>query len=516
MCKCPNDTVGNTKTTIDAQNLGNALYIGTDDIVFEMSGFVLTNGHFQIDSNALGGAVSLTGGMIFMYFTDMLIQNSSGLGGGGIMINPPGGGSNNFVVLENTLISHNTAAVGGGVYCYNSVLYVADNSGVVDNHTTADSATDWGQGGGLYLKGCLASFFGGPGLSEPEHLVGISNNSATGSGGGIYADNSIIRTQDGPAEYDSSLSIDHNTANTDLNAIGDGGGVYLLNSGIDIYRLFIHDNKVVNGHGGGLYLDDSIIGSETDSPSYNSCYANGHTECNLFADNSAIASLDSPLPGFSSYGGAIYMFESGMSAEGDSLRARFINNSADYGSALLLADSTLDVQGSYFINNVAQEDVFAVFGGSVLNLNFSTVANNFSNHVFRVATASTVNLFGSIIYEAFAFNIPILTGDGTFDFGCSIFHENDSIGFVSAIGGSTVSQNPGFISEETGNYHLRYDSIAIDRCSDGGLTNLAKDIDLDIRGLDFPGVNNGFQGNYDAGADEVKVNDLIFADGFEM
>jgi len=366
------------------------------------------------------------------------------------------------------------------------------------------------------------------------HLVGISLNSAGDSGGGIYATNDSFIS--GGGIHKDVVKIDHNTANTDLDSNGDGGGVYLSNNSvIVVYRLFIHANKVVNGHGGGLYLDDSEIRAYTLSNSYNTCLEEGHIECNLFSNNSAVASVASPLPGFISLGSAIYMRNnSRMTSDEHSLRARFINNAADNGSAIgLYSQSTLDIQGSYFINNgdggaggTSDLSVFAVSGGdSVLDLSFSTMANNISARVFQINNFGTVNLFGSIVYEAF--DVPVLPilalgGNSTFNFGCSIFHENESIGLIPNIGGSVVTQNPGFISAdslspESSNYHLRYDSIAIDRCNDNGFGDfLARDSDLDIRGLDFPGINNGALGNFDAGADEVKVNDLIFADGFEM
>jgi len=275
-----NDIVSNTKTTINAQNLGNALYIGENNVIFSLSRFILTNGKFQGVSpvDAYGGAVSLTGANLEIAFSDMLIHNSIGLGGGGIMIYA---GGNNFVVLDNTLISNNTADNGGGVYCYGGHLYVINGSGIVDNHAI-DGTDIGGVGGGLVLEDCHAHLSSGEGgVDLSGHLVGISNNSATGSGGGIYAfSGSIIDTSSFPGQNEP-VNIDHNTANTNLDEFGDGGGVYLKDSTIYSKRLFIHVNKVFNGHGGGLYLDNSTIHSNISSVDYNSCYAEGHAECNL-------------------------------------------------------------------------------------------------------------------------------------------------------------------------------------------------------------------------------------------
>ena len=240
-------------------------------------------------------------------------------------------------------------------------------------------------------------------------------------------------------------------------------------------------------------------------------------------NNFTVANENPPIPSETLFGGAIYMINgSGMYGDGHSLRARFINNLADSGSVIGLFDSSINIQGAYFINNgnqsIEDTSVFHVSEeSSALDLNFSTIANNFSTSVFQVNNSGIVNLFGSIVYETFGNQILALADQkfDTFNFGCSIFHENKSIGGdVFGTTGSIVSQNPGFVSEETANYHLRYDSIAIDRCDDNGLgINLNKDSDLDIRGYDLPNINNGFQGDYDVGADEVI--DLIFANGFE-
>ena len=513
------------KTIIDAKNLGNAVNIKGDNIEFGMAGFTLENGlSTGVTGTDFGGAIDITGDNLVISLVLVDIENSVGVLGGGISMRATASVLN----LAIASVSNNTATNGGGIYCSSNgignTLNIV-NVGISGNH--ANGAFDFsGFGGGVYVKNCGVDFINYTNFIDYADSS-VSYNTSTSSGGGIYALNSAIFT---PDNGQIPLKIDHNTANTDLDEFGDGGGMYLKNSYLQTTYLHIDNNTIVNGYGGGLYLDSSTILSNTKSSGYNTCYEEGNMTCNLFSNNSAIASQDSPLAFFTSLGGAIYMANgSGMSGDLDSLRARFINNSADSGSAIGLFESSLDVQGSYFINNGNQgvgetqdKSVFTVGGDDpILDLSFSTMANNLSSHVFKGAPGGTINLFGSIVYESNDANHVISIGNSAFNVNCSIFHEaigpviGPARSNVLGIGSYFITDDPGFISEETGNYHLRPDSIAIDRCEAGlGDNNITKDSDLDIRGLDFPGISNSVVGDYDAGADEALV-DLIFADGFE-
>jgi hypothetical protein len=69
-----------------------------------------------------------------------------------------------------------------------------------------------------------------------------------------------------------------------------------------------------------------------------------------------------------------------------------------------------------------------------------------------------------------------------------------------------------FVNPPAGDYHLRPDSQAIDRCDASVVAPQYADIDGDSRGYDHPLFN--IIGPYDLGADETGEPPL-FADGFE-
>ncbi len=83
---------------------------------------------------------------------------------------------------------------------------------------------------------------------------------------------------------------------------------------------------------------------------------------------------------------------------------------------------------------------------------------------------------------------------------------------------SLITTNPGFVDQESQNYHLTEGSVALDRCSIIGVDDalVHRGRDFENRPYDLTGVNNGM-GNYDVGADEPFPYeiDVIFKSDFE-
>ncbi|VAW32980.1 hypothetical protein MNBD_GAMMA01-539, partial [hydrothermal vent metagenome] len=491
------------RTVIDAGAVGSAVNISGSVSNFNMSGFTLSNA-----AGATGGAVSISSAGADINFTQMTISGNTGLAGGGIYMT----GEDLELTLSNTLIAYNTAAIGGGIYCTSSTVWLNDDSGILGNIANGNSVTS-GYGGGIYAKNCSLLLSSGEGGMTDFHLVGISNNSATNSGGGIYVADSLIGTHN----YFGIVNIDNNIANSDANTTGDGGGIYVDNSLISLYKMFFHDNRVNAGNGGALFMDNSTFDSNSTWFGYDDCIFNGNQECNLFVNNTAI--------GNGTIGGAIFMQNSSGNNSSVSLRARFINNRADGAAAIALySGSTLNLQNSYFIGNGNNGDdatddfnVIRVNGaGSEIDVSFSTFANNLNSYVFALFNNGQARLNKSIVYEDAASNEVVFPTDSAlFNFGCSLFHEGLTPGpFLPDVNNSLITTNPGFVNPAAGNYHLNFDSPAIDRCNLSGLSvdvEIRMDFDADERPIDIPDVSNGGLlafGFYDAGADEY--NDVIF------
>ncbi|VAW45022.1 hypothetical protein MNBD_GAMMA03-1407, partial [hydrothermal vent metagenome] len=477
------------RTVIDAGAVGSAVNISGSVNNFNMSGFTLSNA-----AGATGGAVVISSAGADINFTQMTISGNTGLAGGGIYMT----GEDLDLTLSNTLIATNTADTGGGIYCSStgnsSTVWLNDDSGILGNVANGKLFAN-GHGGGIYANNCNLWLNSGEGGVTAFHLVGISNNSATNSGGGIFIYDSTLLTQ---SVYPGVINIDNNIANSDANTTGDGGGIYAENASIGLYKMFFHDNRVNAGDGGALFMNNSTYRSSSTWTEYDHCISNGNQECNLFVNNTALGA-DSNL------GGAIFMQNNSSGYNpSTSLRARFINNRADGGAAIAIdSGSTLNLQNSYFIGNGNNGDdetddfnVIRVRGvGSEIDVSFSTFANNLNSSVFAFFNNGQARLNKSIIYEDTAINEVVSPADSAlFSFSCSLFHEGLTPGPFPGFNNSLITTNPGFVNPAAGNYHLNFDSPAIDRCNLSGLSadvEIRMDFDADERPIDIPDVSNG-------------------------
>ncbi|VAW32923.1 hypothetical protein MNBD_GAMMA01-1158 [hydrothermal vent metagenome] len=500
------------RTVVDAGAVGSAVNISGSVNNFNMSGFTLSNA-----AGATGGAVVISSADAEINFEQMNISTNAGDFGGGIFMNA----ANISLILSNTLVDNNTALTGGGIYCLNSgFISLRNNSGILGNQANG-AGVELGNGGGIYSSGCTISLASGQGAVGAFSLVGVSSNFATNSGGGVFMNGGWLNTA---YADDMVINIDNNVANSDMDDIGDGGGVFLMNDAvITLSKMYFANNTVFNGNGGALFMDNSRYNANSFwFLGYDDCILDGYAECNLFINNRAVGG------GFN-LGGAIYMQNNSAGFNvNSSLRARFINNRADGAAAIAVySGSTLNVQNSYFIgngNNGADDtsdfNVIRVVGaGSEIDVSFSTLANNHNAYTFALLSGGQVSLSNSIVYEQTAGNDVVFPTDNEqFSIICNLFHEGVTPGPLPIkFNNSLITTNPGFVNPANDNYQLRFDSPAIDRCGTLGISSdieIRMDLDTDIRPIDIPNLSNGLgAGAYDAGADEY--NDVIFANDFE-
>ncbi len=401
----------------------------------------------------------------------------------------------------------NNTSTGGGVV-------VSGSDSVIDLDHIIISVNEGFVGGGLLMAGNASS-----------STINLKNthlwhNSSKDKGGGLYCTNAVVNIYDG-------LDIWNNISNGNMGFSGHGGGIYSEDCQINLvgqgappsnFILNIRNNSA-SGNGGGVYLQNSDINFLPDEFISNSSF---FLKIN---DNKSNISNQNDMGS----GGAIYAtLDSNIGAPPAPLSARIYNNRADEGSAISLHESSnAYFRNSYFVQNGVSgtgdtNDVSVVHlngANTEASISLSTFADNLSNFVFSLEDSPTLNLHSSIINEPSAeHEVVSLSHGSSFSFGCSIFHEGESIGPISIMDQSVIDDDPGFVSPVVGNYHIQHDSIAVDRCSflgainPGGDTPLVNDSDGDVRGIDIPNVSNG-TGTYDVGADEY--NDLIFANGFE-
>ena len=191
--------------------------------------------------------VELTGGT--------LIDHNKAVNGGGVYLT-----NNGTLTLEltNATLSNNEATTGNGGGIYNNqtvtsegASYVSINSNKALNghgggvytsattnlggNTTFENNRANGSGGGLYtLSGATTSF-----LSGEIRFIG---NTAAKKGGGIFNFGTVTQ------EDDCTLTFDNNSANLD------GGGVYHFGKPLTLTATFTN-NTATTGNGGGIYTE---------------------------------------------------------------------------------------------------------------------------------------------------------------------------------------------------------------------------------------------------------------------
>lgn len=137
--------------------------------------FIMYGGEISNNTSAdSGGGVSAWGGSAAIY-GGTISGNTAAQDGGGICLN------SNLPISGNSVIENNQAANGGGVYFYglysDYTLTISDSAKITGNTATGDGASN---GGGVFCanKGSLMMNGGS-----------ITDNTATGMGGGVYFNN---------------------------------------------------------------------------------------------------------------------------------------------------------------------------------------------------------------------------------------------------------------------------------------------------------------------------------------
>jgi hypothetical protein len=174
------------------------------------------SGNFANQSDGWGGGIWISYSAGATTIQNCTISgNSAGDAGGGILATGIGGGGT--VLVENSTIAGNVASEGGGVWTAAGMAMTIQNSTISGNSATGTgnggSHPYWRTGGGgIYANGSMA-------IEDST----VSGNSATTVGGGIsarmYPAGGLVTIQ--------NSTITGNTADSDSNGTGKGGGLYL-------------------------------------------------------------------------------------------------------------------------------------------------------------------------------------------------------------------------------------------------------------------------------------------------
>ena len=234
-----------------ADSLGEGRITGGFDSSYigKSAGGVIVNSKavFTLNGGEIYGNKSLNGsGGIYADYASIVINGGKIRGNNVFSVNGDGRGAGISLDNRSTLemnggeISMNNAHYGAGVYLDNS-YFTMNNGFVIDNHAFC-------QGGGVYLTDRDSSF-----IMYDGKINGNDAEGTTGvpKGGGVYVNSGSFTLFDG--------TISENKARYIGMASGDGGGVYIAESG----TLYIVGGKIQDNsasvNGGGVYYAGNIF-----------------------------------------------------------------------------------------------------------------------------------------------------------------------------------------------------------------------------------------------------------------
>lgn len=460
----------------------------------------------------LGGGLSVNLATVDLQLLRMQIRNNSGESGAGMNVDDGFGlGEYATTVTGRDVIiqNNNSTGDGGGLSCFGEFDIVFTGVSLINNNTAK-------RGGGVHLRnGCKLSMYSEVFDDSLIFLPGLYNNESQSNGGGAYLSNEAELYLFGQqmcgelsclGSNQIPIYILDNEAGFDLSEAGNGGGFYMgpgTQSHLYANGLILAENTAREDGGGGYVGENGGVIIERQ---IGGCW--NHDRCNLIIDNQSGTSVG--------LGGAFNVTDGG---ELKISQTYLEENRADFGTAIsasgentsvTLEGVVLDDNGNDGSDGFSDFSVIRTDLGAAVSIKHSTVVdNNVQNSVFEVGVAldSSMSLINSIVHDPGSGNLfgPV---SGPLTISCLLAHEGSSFS-----GSQVVIDQPEFIDRLGGDYHLSSVSPAIDMCQQTPLTR-PLDMDAEPRGWDDPNNNNG-SGDFDAGADESYVNDVIFKNQFE-
>lgn len=438
-------------TTLDAQGQGRVLLVA-GDISPTVEGFHITGG----SAAGLRGTIyGDYGGGVYILSATVTFSNNQVFGnfsrnGGGLYLQ-----ASPSVLGGNVIVSNTATGTGGGAFLATSDAILCGNT--IMANTAAEN-----HGGGLYFYGSAAT------VSE-----NVIRDNFAWYGGGVALYNS--------ADVFIENDIISNTARPY------GGGVYANESPITLRRNSIISNVALNGGGVYLGLSEATL------------------DGNIISSN--IANVPTPPGG----GGGVYLYASLADLNGN----RIIANTAyaNGGGVQVRFDYSADGVATS-TNDVIADNQAGVAGSGVYiwssypRFVHTTIARNTGGDgsgVFvgryggypGVAVALTNTILVSHTVGISVTEGSTVTLEATLWGGAGWANDADWGGTGVVVTGTPAYNywgDPAFLDPAEGDYHIGFDSAAVDRGVNAGIPS---DIDGELRPLGE---------GYDLGADEFAPN----------
>ncbi len=485
------------RSTLDAQGAqGGSLIVDTGSGSLTLLHLVLQNAS---TSGPGGGVYAVLAGPLALY--DVLVYFNHAAYGGGLFVS----GSDTFrmtLTLIDVGVNSNTADVnGGGLDVADADVTILGGSYFLAN--LANGSGGGGDGGGIWaLDSDLHVTAHSP---IPNPFIGF--NQAARYGGGVYFAGTRGSLEFGMFNDSASapLSMTHNVAQY-------GGALYMASSGTqvlsyaDFWNVVIDDN--IANDAPAIFMSANGQNTTTELRMEKSRPGDAIPGCTAGLECNAIRDHQQPLGGDLI---ALYGTDEAVAAF-DMERGHLHDN--DAGQLIFASQGYVHIDGSLLVSNTVGGDLIAA-PNSTTHVANSTIANNSigaAEVIFSPLTPALVELFNDIAdqpgkaLETLGNNETLSVRDILLSFGTTL----------GSGSGSNVQQGlPQFIDPANGNFHISFDSEAVDRsAASNDPADPPPQFDLD--GGSRPHVFNSTTTPYDFGAYEYgSVVDYLFANGFD-
>lgn len=485
---CSSATPGTNNTVIDAQSLlsGPVMRINGETAQRRVS---LRNITIQGGSGGTGHGLLIHNADVEL--ARVTVQENLGATyGAGIRIDGAGLGATLHLHANSSVASNEANQDGGGIHCSGGASLRLDaDSSVIANIAESN-------GGGIAIQGCNASInSGASGLAGLFVSIGFNEANV---GGGIAVlpggRSTVFMGSLEGSNNDTRPLIINNTATSQ------GGGIYVSGSNS---QLDIRNALIANNDGGSMGGGIMVRGGARVKMGRTSRRCEG-TGCSRLIDNVA------------AWGGAIGVAD----AVAQVWMTRIEGNHADSGGSAYFAlnnEAVLASESNVIVKNTGASTVEISPGSGApprvarVWLLADTIADNSGGGAVINANAEGHVTLGRTIVHAVP-SLPVLLRAGPLsnaEMHCNVFHSQAGVSSdYDTL--TSFTATPGFVDAAAGNYRLRPDAWAIDRCPANG-DFLPIDHAFSVRPVDSP--LGDIAGPFDVGAHEWTP--MLFADGFE-
>jgi len=425
-----------------------------------------------------GGVIAVTEGSSLILDGALVSDGTATKFGGNVWVD----GNSSFNMINGSTLYQGSAEMhGGGVALQSSNMYMSN--GLIGSSSSSLSNHAGGHGGGIYANDSIIE----PG---EDGLATIQGNEADKFGGGIYLINSTMNM--------TEVSILNNTAGQN------GGGLYSRNAEINFFDAIINNNTALTFFatqgGGGIYADNdseiSIRRSQVSNNSSNNMgggvFAVAGTELNLLLGTSVENNVASNTGGGISTLGALSVV--GGNIEG---------NSADSGGGVecngcdeVSMSSGVLIQGNQAVSGP---------GGGMLIIQTSDA------HVTQIIDVDWLNNQALSNTNGFGGAVA-MNSAGTFEMIGGVFENNAALSAGGGFYSSTGSNDEVNLTFDEVNFYDNLVSVISNTNGGGALYAVGVD-SINVLNSSFVNNSGTFFGGaiYSAEIEQFDISDSDFS-----